>query len=223
MNRTIAGAAIDILRRESPAFNIQGSNSSRPLREMIDLSNRLLDDLAGLWIAGTIRQILGFCRENQLLRISDRLAEQLDRQPRCDEYSEEEFGEDKGDWLADQFFQMKAGELQAYCDFLDENTAYSTQHGVKGEQYPNVLVVYDDVEASWTNYSFGKLLTPRTLGNPTDGQLDRGKKLAYVCFSRAEINLRILLFTPKPAAAKQELIGRGLLQAEQVRILPLSN
>jgi len=211
--------AIDILRRESPKFDVQGPNSSRPLREMIDLSNLLLESLAKLWNSGTIREILAFCRENQLLRISDRLAEQLDRQPRPEEYSEEEFGEEKGDWLVDRFLEMKTGELRAYCEFLDENTAYSTQHGVKGEEYPNVLVVYDDIEAAWNNYSFGKLLTPRTLGDPTEGQLDRGRKLAYVCFSRAMVDLRILLFTPNPIAAQQELIKRGLLQAEQIRIL----
>jgi DNA helicase-2/ATP-dependent DNA helicase PcrA len=99
-----------------------------------------------------------------------------------------------------------------------ENTPYSTQHGVKGEEFADVLVVYDDVEAGWNHYNFTKLLTPQTAGEPTDGQRGRGRKLAYVSFSRARENLRILLFTPNPEAARQELLEQKLLDDDQIVI-----
>lgn len=150
--------------------------------------------------------------------MSDRLRGQLAREPRQEEYDEALHGEDKGDWLADGFFAMPAGELRAYCDFVLENTAYSTQHGVKGEEYPNVMVVFDDVEAAWNQYSFTKLLTPTTAGQSTEGQRERGRKLTYVCFSRARENLRLLLFTPEPEAARRELIERLHLRSEQIAI-----
>ena len=86
------------------------------------------------------------------------------------------------------------------------------------EEYPNVMVVFDDVEAAWSNYSFTKLLTPRTVSEPTDGQRDRGRKLAYVCFSRARENLRVLFFTPNPVLAQQELIERLHLRPDQITI-----
>lgn len=63
---------------------------------------------------------------------------------------------------------MDMKEIPSYASFIGSNTAYSTQHGVKGEEYPNVLVVYDDLEASWNNYNFGKLLTPATNGQATN-------------------------------------------------------
>jgi DNA helicase-2/ATP-dependent DNA helicase PcrA len=85
--------------------------------------------------------------------------------------------------------------------------------------YPNVLVVFDDVEANWSLYNFTKLLTPQTAGEPTEGQRERGRKLAYVCFSRAVEHLRVLFFTQNPDGARQELISRGLLQAEQIQIV----
>jgi len=211
-------AVIDLLRRDSPAFDMRGDNSERSLREMIKLSNSLVTDLTEQWDSGTVSDVLNFCRENLLVRFTDRLSDHLTRDPRTTEYDAEVYAEDKGDWLCDHFFGMGTSELQAYCDFIQENTAYSTQHGVKGEQYRNVLVVYDDVEAAWNNYSFTKLVTPNTSGEPTDGQLERSRKLAYVCFSRAEDNLRVLLFTLDPKAAKQELIERGLLSGEQIVI-----
>jgi DNA helicase II / ATP-dependent DNA helicase PcrA len=67
--------------------------------------------------------------------------------------------------------------------------------------------------------SFTKTLTPNTSGNPTEGQYDRSTKLAYVCFSRAEENLRILLFTPNPTNAQNELVTSGLFKQNQIEIV----
>jgi DNA helicase II / ATP-dependent DNA helicase PcrA len=185
---------------------------------MIDRSKEQLQSLSELWMSGTIKDVLTYCLNLNLLAASERLSNQLAREPRREEYNEALHGEDKGDWLSDSFFAMHPGELRAYREFMLQNTAYSTQHGVKGEEYPNVLVVFDDVEAAWNQYSFTKLLTPKTAGQATEGQSERGRKLAYVCFSRARENLRILLFTPKPEAARQELIERLLLGPGQITI-----
>ncbi|MCR4279553.1 MAG: UvrD-helicase domain-containing protein [Candidatus Zambryskibacteria bacterium] len=211
-------AVIDLLLSNSPTFEVRGRNSERSLREMVKLSNTLLSGLTEQWDSGTVRDVLNYCSKNSLVRFSDRLVEHLARDPRVEEYDADTHGEEKGDWLCDQFFGMGTAELQAYCDFIQENTAYSTQHGVKGEQYPNVLVVFDDVEAAWNRYSFTKMLAPNTSGEPTQGQLELSQKLAYVCFSRAEENLMILLFTLDPKGAKKELVGRKLLSEEQVKI-----
>lgn len=49
---------------------------------------------------------------------------------------------------------------------------------MKGEEFSDVLIVYDDIEAGWSHYNFTKLLTPGTAGTPTEGQRERGQKLA---------------------------------------------
>jgi DNA helicase II / ATP-dependent DNA helicase PcrA len=209
---------IDILRNNSPAYDPKGPNAHRKLKEMIDQSNVQLAELAHLWEAATTKAVLSFCHDKGLIRTSDRLAEQLARPPRAEDFDEEAHSEEKGEWLADSFFVMPTKELLAYRDFIEENTPYSTQHGVKGEEYPNVLVVFDDIEANWNQYSFSKLLTPGIAGEPTEGQQERGRKLAYVCFSRAEQHLKILFFTPAPEATKAELIGKGLFNEGQIVI-----
>ena len=206
----------DILRRKSPAFDPQGVNAYRTLREMKELSNELMQKLTKSWNKSTLGDILKFSRENNLCRISDRLSEHLDRSPREEEFDSELHSDDKSDWLVDQFFKMPTTEIKPFTAFINENTPLSTQHGVKGEEYKDVVVVFDDAEAAWNNYSFTKTLTPKTSGNPTEGQLDRSRKLAYVCFSRAEVNLRILLFTPDTATAKTELTSKGLFKENQI-------
>lgn len=77
----------------------------------------------------------------------------------------------------------------------------------------------DDIEAAWNAYSFSKVLTPGVAGDPTDRQLDFTRKLAYVCFSRAEVNLRVLLFSKDARAAGQELIDKGIFSEDQLSYL----
>lgn len=211
--------AIDILSLHSPAFGVDGPNQDRSLAEMIKESKRKLVMLSELWNAGTTKEILELARDEGLVRLPEFVNDQLVRPPRAEQYNDELNAAEKGDWLCDAFFSMKAGELGPYCDFVVSNTAFSTQHGVKGEEYPNVLVVFDDVEASWSNYSFTKLLSPASAGAPTEGQRERGKRLAYVCFSRALENLRVLFFTTTPDAARDELVGSGLLTKEQIELV----
>ncbi|MBF0192738.1 MAG: ATP-dependent helicase [Magnetococcales bacterium] len=209
---------IDILRRDSPAFAIDGPYSSETLIRMINRSSELVDQLIKLWGYGTIGEVLRFCVDKQIICSSEKLHEHLMREPRVEEYDEAIHAMDKGDWLADSLLKMKTGEILSYTLFINNNSAYSTQHGVKGEEYSKVFVMYDDIEANWNNYSFGKVLTPDTAGNPTDGQFARGRKMVYVSFSRALEDLRVLLFTSDPLAAKEELTRRLKLAPDQIEI-----
>lgn len=210
---------INLLRRDSPAFAVDGLNAGKSLKLMIETSKALVDQLQVLWGAETIGVILRFCIDKQIIQPSEKLREHLGRAPRAEQFDEELHGLDKGDWLADSLFQMLPGPVSRYADYLDNNTANSTQHGVKGEEYEKVLVVYDDVEAAWSQYSFSKTLTPLTAGEPTDRQRSVTQKLAYVSFSRAREDLRVLLFTPNPGQARAELIANKLLEPDQIRIM----
>jgi DNA helicase-2/ATP-dependent DNA helicase PcrA len=210
---------INLLRRDSPAFAVDGLNAEKSLKLMIETSKALVGQLQALWDAEAIGTILRFCVDKQIIQPSERLLEHLDRAPRAEQFDEELHSLDKGDWLADTLFQMKPDSISRYADYLENNTAFSTQHGVKGEEYGKVLVVYDDVEAAWSQYSFSKTLTPLTAGEPTDRQRSITQKLAYVSFSRAMEDLRVLLFTTDPEGARVELIESKLLTPDQIRIV----
>jgi len=210
---------INLLRRDSPAFAIDGLNAEKSLKLMIETSKALVGQLQTLWGTETIGAILRFCIEKQIIQPSERLSEHLDRAPRVEPFDEDIHSLDKGDWLADSLFRMTPEMVARYADYLNNNTAYSTQHGVKGEEYPKVLVVYDDVEAAWNQYSFSKTLTPLTAGEPSDRQRAVTQKLAYVSFSRAKEDLRVVLFTADPEGARAELIGSKLLVPDQIRIV----
>ena len=210
---------ISLLRRDSPAFAVDGINAEKSLKWMIETSKTLVGQLCALCEIETIGAILRFCVDKQIIQPSERLLEHLDRAPRIEPFDENLHNVDKGDWLADALFQMPIKQVSRYADYLNNNTAYSTQHGVKGEEYEKVIVVYDDVEAAWSNYSFSKALTPQTSGEPTDRQLSATQKLAYVSFSRARKDLRVILFTSDPESARAELIHNKLIAPDQISIM----
>lgn len=212
-------SVMNILREFSPAFDPDGNNAHRTLKEMLEMAGSLIDELSNRWDSNNLKEILQFARNKELCGLSERVLEDLDRELMQEQYDKDTHSSEKGRWLADRFFAMNSSEITTYADFINDNTPFSTQHGVKGEEYKNVVVVFDDIEAAWTNYSFSKMLTPGISGEATDGQLDRSRKLAYVCFSRAEVNLKIIFFTPNPSGAKSELIKSSLFTEEQFRIL----
>lgn len=211
-------SVMNILREHSPAFDPEGENEQKSLKEMLELAKSLVKELSERWDSDELGTILRFARDNLICNLSDKLLEELDREPMQEAFDKNEHSTEKGRWLADRVFEMNTSQIARYVDFVNDNTPFSTQHGVKGEEYSDVVVVFDDTEAAWNTYSFSKTLTPGTSGEGTEGQLNRSKKLAYVCFSRAEINLKVILFTPNPASAKAELIGAGLFAENQITI-----
>jgi DNA helicase II / ATP-dependent DNA helicase PcrA len=210
---------IEVLGQSSPAFEPTGINSQKTLKEMLRTASSAITKLKSLWEEKTVRDVLLFAREQGLCKLSPQLITHLEREPRSEEFDKDMYALEKADWLSDAFFKMSTNELIRYSDFVQDNTPFSTQHGSKGEEYDDVLAVFDDTEAAWSQYSFAKLLTPATSGETTDGQHERSRKLAYVCFSRAMVNLRILLFTANPESARSELVSSGLFKYDQVDIL----
>ncbi|WP_223543488.1 UvrD-helicase domain-containing protein [Pseudomonas sp. GL-B-12] len=209
-----------LLRENSPALDPEGKNKNKSLRDISSEIRNSIANLSELWSTGATIEILQFARDNDLFHSNERLEEQLARAPRTEEYDDEIHYMDKGDWLCDEFFKLNCKELPALCKFISKMTPYSTQHGVKGEEFPKVLVVFDDTEANWNQYSFSKLFTPQTSGKePTEGQKTKSYNLAYVCFSRAAKDLKIVIFTSNPEAAKLELVSSKLFASAQVTII----
>ncbi|MBS7415260.1 UvrD-helicase domain-containing protein [Pseudomonas syringae] len=200
------GGISALLRERSPALDPEGKNKNKSLRDVSVELRKHIEGLNQLWKSGTTYEVLLFARDNGLFNSVQKLDDHLSRMPRLENYDDDVNYMDKADWLCDEFFKLTCEELNSFCKFINKMTAYSTQHGVKGDEFPKVLVVFDDVEANWNQYSFSKLFAPKTSGkDPTDGQRTKSYNIAYVCFSRASEDLKIVIFSNDPEAAKKEI------------------
>lgn len=85
-------------------------------------------------------------------------------------------------------------EVIALCEYLDGHSPFETKHGVKGEQFENVLVVFG---RGWNDYDFNLFL--KMAGNPDligarTAAYERYRNLFYVAVSRPKRRLA-LIFT----------------------------
>lgn len=91
----------------------------------------------------------------------------------------------------DKIKVLPKSQVIAYFKYYNEFSPYSTQHGIKGAEFDNVLVVMDN--GKWNNYNFKYYFedTP-----DKESIIKRTERIFYVCCSRAMANL--VVYYPKP-------------------------
>ncbi|MGE7434189.1 UvrD-helicase domain-containing protein [Kitasatospora sp. NPDC001175] len=93
-----------------------------------------------------------------------------------------------------KFRNVNYREVVALREYVQESTPFSTQHGVKGEEYPSVVAVF----GGWSRYNFPMMLadfpSSATFTDDDRKRFERSRNLFYVACSRARKNL-VLLFT----------------------------
>lgn len=94
--------------------------------------------------------------------------------------------------------EIPYAEVTKYRAVFEDHLPYSTKHGVKGDEFDNVIVILDDPGANWNQYSFGKLLSGV---DTSESRLKRTQNLFYVCCSRARVNLAVVNLAPMGDAA----------------------
>lgn len=86
-----------------------------------------------------------------------------------------------------EFLELEYSQFVSAINFLYPDSDFSTEHGVKGEEYDNVIFV---ISKGWNQYQFEKYI-PMITGDeriPTgkDNAFERNRNLFYVCCSRSK-------------------------------------
>lgn len=168
----------------------------------------------------TIKDVVAYIREQQLISLDQRLVAHLDGAA-----AEVEADDDNSaDVALAAFLECRATELWGYRTYVEGQSPFATQQGIKGAEFDRVLVVLDDEESDHPFFSYGKYfgftaLSNKDQENIADGKesiLDRTRRLFYVCCSRACKDLAVVLFAPDVAAAKRAVLAKGFFPAVQV-------
>lgn len=173
--------------------------------------------------ATTIGEVLAFVRQHELASLDDRFTAYLaDGQVEAD--GDAEHAETQA---VTAFLACAAAECWGYRDYIEDQSPFSTQQGVKGAEFDRVLVILDDEEGDYNLFSYGKYfgITPlsatdeKNLAEGADSVLGRTRRLFYVCCSRAVQDLAVILFVPDVAAAHRAIEARGLFSADDIHEL----
>ena len=108
-----------------------------------------------------------------------------------------------------QFYDIKYEQVINAIEFFGPEAMYSTDHGVKGEEYDNVLFV---MGRGWNIYKFEDFLYKdvKSLQDKELAAYIRNRNLFYVCCSRPRKRLAILITVeigPQFEAYLQDIFG----------------
>lgn len=105
------------------------------------------------------------------------------------------------------FLELEYSQFLAAIDFLYPEAVFSTEHGVKGEEYDNVVFV---ISKGWNQYQFETYAPMITGLSPIpegkEASYERNRNLFYVCCSRPKKRLFLFVTVPIEAAFRAFLI-----------------
>ena len=210
---------LNLLKKKSPLLE---AVPDRDYPEMLGKIRKVLDELRSSNLDEMkVSEIIEFVQRNMLFAIPDHLTLGLNSK-------EEEVDKDDKESLAwVRALQLPLRQFKAYDDYVHERTPYATHQGVKGLEFPRVLVLIDEEAAKGNMFSYEKLfnvipLSQTDIKNKEMGKensIDRTSRLFYVTCTRAKESLAILMYTSNTERAKQTAIHNGWFGKNEIDVL----
>jgi DNA helicase II / ATP-dependent DNA helicase PcrA len=216
---------MSLLRRYSPMLqrdpSQEGSLAQRLvlLRAAVTKLHQLLrSDEA------SVAHVLRHVWKSRLALLDERLARYLEVDNSMDEDDGSDDAEEEAGVMR-RYLGCLANQVWAYRTYIEEQSPFATQQGVKGAEFGRVLVVLDDEEGKeHTQYSYEKYfglkpLSDTDVKNRAEGKdfvLSRTRRLFYVCCSRALQDLVVVWFANDVDVAVGAVRKASLFNADAV-------
>ncbi|KFX53771.1 ATP-dependent helicase [Clostridium botulinum] len=212
-----------IIKQYSPLVNKKafGESTKEPLL-CLNNAYQSVNKLCELWDDGkipTCLEVIANIESSGLFEIPNRL------QGIADIKSNENIDEITNSLITS--FSSSFSQIEAYAAYVNDETAFATHQGVKGLEFPRVVVVMDDEEAQGFLFSYEKLFgakekTNTDMKNEREGKdtsIARTKRLFYVACTRAKQSLAIIAYTHDCNAVKQTAIENSWFLEKEITIL----
>jgi len=218
-------AIAQIVRKYSPILKNDALKYSQRPPDEIRKANSAVESLYALWNEGhdpTLIDILKQVTQSSLFMVPDVLVpiatrEETPNKTTVPVSENEEPNRDDVIDAWDKALSNPFSQIEAYVDYISDQSRFGTHQGIKGLEFPRVMVILDDSEARGFLFSYEKLFgakapTATDLKNESDGKetsIDRTRRLFYVTCSRAKESLAIVAYTNEPAKVKSHVIEHG--------------
>lgn len=118
-------------------------------------------------------------------------------------------------------------EVERYALYVSDNTRFATHQGVKGLEFPRVMVILDDAQAKGFLFSYEKLFGVKAqsdtdIKNERDGKdtgIIRTARLFYVACTRAENSLAVVAYTENEELVKATALSNGWFLENEIYII----
>lgn len=118
-------------------------------------------------------------------------------------------------------------ELEKYSSYVTDNTRFATHQGVKGLEFPRVMVIIDDAQARGFLFSYEKLFGAKAqsdtgVKNKREGKdtsITRTARFFYVACTRAKKSLAVVAYTENMESVKNTALSNGWFSEDEIYIL----
>jgi DNA helicase-2/ATP-dependent DNA helicase PcrA len=215
-----------IISKNSPFLSKENLKDKDKQIELLENVDEKTESFLSLWDNSNdpkITEILKELKESELLTIPDLLEKSLewslDTGDKADEY-------ENVDTIISfkEAIEAPFSQVEKYHLYINDEATFGTHQGVKGLEYPRVMVIMDDEESRGFLFSYEKLFTAkapskidkknREVGKETS--IQRTRRLFYVTCSRAEESLAVVAYTSNPDAVYDFVIEEGWFDEEEV-------
>lgn len=228
-----------IMRRYSPllessnlALEDDPINVLRGAQACIDKIKSALDDGVGQ----SIIRICSLLNDGKILRLPEvfmlHLGSDIKSDPGEDEDQYDEGMLDKSSAEVEQdawreSLSASTRQLENYVNYISSSSAYDTHQGVKGLEFPRVMVILDDDEARGFMFSYEKLLGAEPLSDidkanertGSDSSPKRSRRLFYVTCSRAQESLAVVAYTKFPKLVVKNVTASGWFEEDEIVLM----
>ena len=159
-----------IIRKNSPLLNkevfITGLNNQV---ELLRKAEEAVELLMKLWNDGkvpTCLEVLKSIRDTGLFKVGNRVDEVL-----------ADYSQDENEKITALRTALSAPfyELERYALYVSDNTRFATHQGVKGLEFPRVMVILDDAQARGFLFSYEKLFGVKAQSDTDEKNAHDGK------------------------------------------------
>lgn len=230
-------AVMAIVRAHSPLLTKESlQNSTGNQLDQIKQARQAVQELCELWSTPggpTFLEVLISVSKTSLFEIPEALRPITLRtaaeQATAASVQEKSPGDEKDIELDtwDEFLRVPFAQIEPYKKYTGGEADYSTHQGVKGREFPRVMVIIDDSEAGGFLFSYealfgAKELSTRNRANAETGaetSIDRTRRLFYVTCSRAEESLAVVAYSSNPEKVRAHVLREGWFEAHEVEVL----
>ncbi|WP_193081900.1 UvrD-helicase domain-containing protein [Brevibacterium aurantiacum] len=216
-----------IVREQSPLVTKerleQASSEPGALRKILSQCQAAVNQLTDLWNGDkvpTLRQVAEVLKATELFPLTTSIKTALVT-------AQVEDGAEVSTAVIESWqscLSSSFSQVERYGRYFAGKTPFETHQGVKGLEFPRVMVVISDQEARGFMFSYEKLLgakelTAADISNADEGKdssLSRTRRLMYVTVSRASKSLAIVAYTSAPQSVRTFAIENEWFSDEEI-------
>jgi DNA helicase-2/ATP-dependent DNA helicase PcrA len=223
MQREDRFAAAAAVRKYSPFLDVKALQTQKEQLKQLKEAKVAVDALMSLWNDGakpTFGDVLNSVHQSGLFSIPDVLnviASRSLTDPPADADTDTDGERDEAVRAWDEVMTTPFDQIAAYNRYVTGASPFDTHQGIKGREFPRVMVVMDDDDARGFLFSYEKLFgvkdkSTTDIKNEEQGletTIDRTRRLFYVTCSRAEKSLAIVDYTGDPVKVRSRVLAAG--------------